>query len=247
MTSIDNITHGDVKEGYMFCCFGKDLYFKLANRLVNSIRRFDKQRPICILTDNEIKLAEHLTDITKCRVMHFDLDKFIHPHIDIKNDWHRYGFYPKIFQSFYSPFEHTMSFDCDVIFHKDFTFLWDIYYTSNMDFIIPGLSDENNKSPSDWHWRSVDQVIQKIGINIPQTLSSLMIYNKKLSGMIRKNIGIIFHNIEKWGCKPFFNDGYPDEIVYSIICGIENIRPHQELFTLWCTIDIVDSCNKNIE
>jgi hypothetical protein len=240
-------TYNPLNEGYMFCCFGKETYFKLANRLVNSIRKFDNTRHICILTDDIKKLSEHLSDSTNCVFMHFHLDPFIHPNINITNEWHKFGFYPKIFQSFYSPFEHTMSFDCDVVFHKDFTFLWNKYYNSNMDFIIPGLSDEYNKSPSNWHWNTIDQIINNIGINIPQTLSSLMIYNKKLSGMIHKNIGAIFNNIEKWGCKPFFNDGYPDEIVYSIICGAENIKPNEELFKLWCTLDVVDSCNKDIE
>jgi hypothetical protein len=48
-------------EGYLLCCFGKELYFQLCVRCIKNIRMFDPLRTICILTDNPEKLMKWLT------------------------------------------------------------------------------------------------------------------------------------------------------------------------------------------
>jgi len=42
----------NLKEGYLLCCFGKELYFKLTLRAIKNIRVYDNERYICILTDD---------------------------------------------------------------------------------------------------------------------------------------------------------------------------------------------------
>jgi hypothetical protein len=233
-------------EGYLFCCFGDDLYFKLANRLIESIRNFDKVRPICVMTDNMEKLQMFVPSHYEIIMKHFDFAQHLHQKIDPSNAWHRNGLYPKLYQSFYSPFDITMFLDCDVVFYKPFDHLWKRYYDSGKDLVIPGASDENNRSPANWHWFCINEVISKLGINIPQTLSSLMIYNKNLKPKMERHLPFILDNIDIIGCKPYFNNGYPDEIVYSIVMGAEGIRPDTELLTLWCQTENWNSCDKNV-
>ena len=51
----------DNKEGYLLCVFEKEIYLRMAKRMINVIRKYDKQRKICILTDMpEIKYDEDL-------------------------------------------------------------------------------------------------------------------------------------------------------------------------------------------
>jgi len=234
-----------MSEGYLLCCSGENIYFRLAKRLIDLIQKYDT-RPICVLTDNVDYFNN--ANITNVIIINFDYNKHAHPNIDTNNSWNRYGLLPKIYQAEYTPFDHTMFFDCDVVFYdNEFLKFWDNYYKSGKDLLIPGESDINNRSPPGWHWGLINTVIHNVGINIPQVLSSLMVYNKNLKTMIQQNLLIILNNIHNYGCKPFFNGGFPDEIIYSILMGIYKIRPDKEILTMWTTNNPHwDSCNKTI-
>jgi hypothetical protein len=138
--------------------------------------------------------------------------------------WNKYGIIPKLYHSCYTPFKHTMFFDVDMKFEKDFTFCWERY---NGKITYIGKSDSNNRSPSDWHWGTIDEVMESSGINIPQTFTTFMIYDNSLKVYIEKYVSYIFEHIDEWKIKKQFRDGVPDEIVYGIIFGIEDIRPDE--------------------
>lgn len=214
-------------EGYLLCVFGTNSkYYDLSVRFIENIRKFDKYRPICILTDN-VSLVYQQENVN---ISPFFLEKHLHPIVKINNDWNQYGFYPKVFQSLYTPFEHTMYMDVDMLFHRDFTFIWDIYHDSKQSILIPGKSDENNRSPSDWHWGKIDQVIDRIHIPIPQTFSTVIVYDRDVSKLIDKYVSYILDHLEEWHVQFQFRDsGLPDEIVYSIILGMEKIRVNREI------------------
>jgi len=213
-------------EGYLLCVFGpNNIYYDLSIRLIENIRKFDKFRPIGILTDN----VAFVYNDDNVKILPFFLEKHVHPVVNIENNWNKYGFYPKIFQSLYTPFEHTMYIDADMIFHSDFTFIWNIYRESNQSILVPGKSDENNRSPSEWHWGKIDQVIERIDISIPQTFSTLLVYHIDFSKLIEKNTMYILDHLEEWNVQFLFRDGVPDEIFYSILLGFEKIRINQEI------------------
>jgi len=231
------------KEGYLLCVFGEtDKYYKLAIRLITNIRLFDSLRKIVVLTDDVNRYVWPENIIIK----QFCLEMHLHEKINNDISWHKYGFYPKLFQSFYTPFEHTMYLDVDMIFKKDFQFIWDEYYSNGQPILIPGKSDKNNRSPPDWHWNNIDNVIGAMEIPIPQTFSTLMVYEKDFSTIITKNIVFVLDNLMNWGVKNYFCGGYPDEIVYSIIMGFCNFRVNEPIHQWLVDAENCDPTNKVI-
>lgn len=229
-------------EGYLLCCFGSELYFKLCIRTIKNIREFDKTRNICILTDNPTSLE--IVNVENCTIVFFDYKKHLHASIDSNNEWNKYGFIPKIFQSLYSPFEKTMYLDVDMIFKQNFTFIWDLFDTSNQCILAGGLTDSTGRSPSHWHWGSIDTVMHNTGIKLQALFSTLIVYNKKFTSMLLKHIDTILDNLTKWDVKSYFRNGYPDEIIYSILCGMESMKISESIHDFLLNQEMCDVVNK---
>ncbi len=228
----------------MLCAFG-ELYHKLCVRIIKNIRDFDKKRKICILTEN----FDYFTNIDDGLIIkYFDYRNHTHPNIDINNNWNKYGLIPKIYQYLYSPFDTTMFFDVDMIFYKDFTFAWEHFKSENKLVLMCGRSDDNNRSPSGWHWGAIDNVMYRCGFNCPQICGTLLMYNKDF----RKNVhdsgmlNYILDNIKNWGVRSLYNDGYPDEIISSLMLGLLNIRPSKILNDWVHDPSNLNACDKEI-
>jgi len=214
-------------EGYLLCVSGKLNYFHLANRIIKNIFDYDDNRQICILTDNLHFFQENKND--RIILIKFDFNNHLHENIDSKNDWNKYGLIPKIYQYKYTPFEKTCFMDVDMIFHKDFTFIWDEFNRSNKPILIGGKCDQNNKSPSNWHWNHIDKVINACGFNCPQVWSTIFIYNKTFCNIMNKDVDFILINLKNWNVLSLYNNGYPDEIIYSLILGLNKIHTNLEI------------------
>lgn len=234
------------KEGYILCCFGNTIYFDLATRLISNIRKYDINRYICILTDNLLFFDEEYKTLHKVITKKFDYNDHRLDVVDMTVDWNKYGLIPKLFHSYYTPFITTMFLDVDMIFHSDFTFFWDKYYNNNQTILFSGISDENNNSPSCWHWYSINEVINSSKINIPQFFGTLIIYDKNLKDYIEKYLNHILANIKNWKIKSYFRNGIPEEIIYAIIFGIEKIKPDEEIHNWLLNAEFCDPVNKNI-
>lgn len=227
-------------EGYLLCVFGdNDMYYKLSIRMIHNIRKFDKERSICILTD---KIDRYDWPEEKIILREFDLGKHIHPNITINNDWNRYGFYPKLFQSLYTPFECTMYMDVDMIFYQDFTFIWNEYHKGNQIILVPGKCDENNRSPEDWHWGKINEVMDKIQIPLPQVSSTILVYKNTFAELLENKIQYILDNINNWNVQSQFREGIPDEIIYSILIGLSSLKINQYVQE-WIVYDSDYQCN----
>lgn len=233
-------------EGYLLCVFGKLNYFNLANRIIKNIFDYDSKRKICILTDNIDFFQENKND--RIILIKFDFNNHLHENIDCKNDWNKYGLIPKLYQYKYTPFEKTCFMDVDMIFHKNFTFIWDEFNRSNNPILIGGKCDQNNKSPSNWHWYHIDKVINACGFNCPQVWGTVFIYNKDFHRLVTEYniIEEIISNVKKYKILSNYNHGYPDEIFYSIILGKFNISPSQLIDEWFYDKTNCDSCNKII-
>lgn len=234
-----------MSEGYLFCVGGRDLYYKLLKRAIGLLRNFDKERPICVVTD-DIEKAKLYSDFENILYRHFEIEKHIVPTVNPDISWHRYGFYPKVFQFLYTPFDRTMFFDVDSKFLTDFTFFWDEFKSSGSPFQICGLSDQNNCSPRDWHWGHIYDVILRSNIRAPQVSSSFFIYDKSVIHPFLPQIQMILSNLEKWHCRSIFEGGYPDEIVFSLLIGMFNIRPNEKMFHWLHDPTKILCCDKNI-
>ena len=49
----------------------------------------------------------------------------------------------------------------------------------------------------------------------------LFVYNKSFNNLLEI---YIFDNLSNWNVLSIFRDGYPDEIIYSIILGLNNLK-----------------------
>ena len=211
-------------EGYLLCVFGDINYFKLADRMVANITKFDNFRKICILTDNTSYFNYKYTDTLI--IVHFDYTFHLHPSIPHGNNWNKYGFIPKVYQFIYTPFIKTFFMDVDMIFFKDFTFFWQEFEDLKLPILMAGKSDTNNRSPSNWHWGYIDRVIDACGFNCPQISSTVFIYDTTFSILMQNNLEFILDNLKNWNVQSLYCNGYPDEILYSLLLGKNNIKPN---------------------
>lgn len=235
-------------EGYLLCALGKEPYYQLAKRIIENIKNFDKNRKICLLTDNPSLFNYDESVIVK----YFNYRDHLHPVMNKNNDWDRYGLTPKMYQHLYTPFDITMFFDVDMIFYKDFTFLWKEFRKNkkinNSPILIGGVCDDNNRSPSNWHWGEINNVMKKCGFICPQICSTFVIYNSDFTKIAHHSglINEILNNLKNWGAQNKYHEGYPDEIVYSLLMGKLNLKPSITLHDWFLNGSNVDSCNKNI-
>ena len=220
-----------MSEGYLLCASGTDNYMQMANRLIKNIRSFDTKRSIVILTNNVDRCSNLICDVSaNVSVIQFHLERHIHPFMDASNAWNQYGLYPKLYQSFYSPFDTTMFIDVDMQFHRDFTFLWDRYSKDPSPLAMPGLSDASNRSPPSWHWNRISLVMHSSGLNLPQTFSTLMLYRRSFQEIVKRDLDRIFENRMTWKLERQWRGSWPDEIFYSILMGLNGITPDQYIF-----------------
>jgi hypothetical protein len=234
-----------MSEGYLFFAGGSELYYKLLQRVVRNLREFDPVRPVCILSD-DIERAKQYCPYENLIFKRFYIERHIVPTVSVNNTWHRWGFYPKVFQMLYSPFEKTMFFDVDYVFKTDFKFWWDHFNQSEKPFLIAGLSDSANLSPPDWLWGTIYTVSQKMGVCIPQVCSSFMIYEKKFLKIFIKHVQLILMNLPNWSVPSNYCNGYPDEIVFAILLGMIDMTPDKDMFD-WVIDPVrVLSCDKSV-
>ena len=127
-----------------------------------------------------------------------------------------------------------------------FQIFWNYLDKCSYNFLIPGLCDENNRSPHDWHWYGINRIMHLTGVNIPQLSTTMIGYKlteneKKIFITFIKNILI---KRKEWGIQEKFRDGIPDEIIFACYCGINNIHPNIELFQYLRNSGKVDMENK---
>ena len=228
-------------EGYLLCVFGNATYFRLCMRLIKNIRKYDTKRPIHILTDNiEFFKDKDLT------AQKFNYMNHSYPNINSTTDWNRFGFIPKLHQFSYSPFQRTCYFDVDMIFHSDFTWIWSQLDNAGFPLLLPGVSDDTNMSPLDWHWSTIKTVSIHVGHSLPQISSTAILYTQAVTESLTTAISEIICNLQLVKALSIFRGGYPDEIVFSILLGKHEVRPSKVLFDWFSNKTVCDNCNKKI-
>lgn len=106
-----------------------------------------------------------------------------------------------------------------MIIRTDFQMFWSYLDKCQYNFLIPGLCDENNRSPYDLHWYGINNVMHLAGFNIPQLSTTMIGYklnkdekNKFLVYM--KNILIKRH---EWGIQENFEKVYLMKLYLHVI------------------------------
>jgi hypothetical protein len=246
-----------MSEGYCLISLNDELYYKLCKRLIENIRKYDSQRPICVFYDNdELKNKYFSTEQInpdKYIFKLFDSEKIIEQYglqkcnINLENSWNKYGLIPKLFHIVLSPFEKSLFFDVDMIINTDFEMFWNYLEKSPYPFMIPGESDSNNRSPYHWHWGAISSVMHSCGFSVPQLFTTI-IGSRGVNHQDYINcIKIILCNRHQWNIQEKFRDGIVDEIIFACLFGLHSYRPHNELFNFLHHSGKIDPINKEVQ
>lgn len=233
-------------EGYLLLALGNDHYYGLAAKLMKSIARFDRHRPICVYTDQPTRLSEAIT--RRGGVPNSVTIKAMESAEEICNrngwktllhnnaaSWTRFGLIPKLILTQLSPFTDTLYLDVDMLFHNDIEQLWSALREhipqaspEPLDgaLIIPGISDDRNLGPPAWHWGGLHEVSQRAGFPVPQTWTTALFLRKgaHLSGFLGALTRYI-SRIPDLALKAEHRGSHSDEIFYALYLGETQTRP----------------------
>ena len=212
-------------EGYLLCVFGDDdTCYDMAKRMIENIHKYDTSRKICILSESNEK-SKNILQNTK-DLIYKEINHSYHEHekIHYSDNYYRKYFIPKVFQSYYTPFKLTLYFDLDLVFHKDFTFLWFLQFKNKYPIQLGGKSDEKNCADSSWHMNEIDHIIKISNMNIPEVNTSILMYNTEFFGIASFHLLLYLDNLDPWKVKKI-NNHFQDDIIYAILCGKCQTRP----------------------
>ena len=214
-------------EGYLLCVFGDDdTCYDMAKRMIENIHKYDTSRKICILSESNEKSKKILQNTKGLIYKEINYSYHEHEYTPHSQSHYRNYFIPKVFQSYYTPFNLTLYFDLDLVFHKDFTFLWFLQFKNNSSLYIGGISDINNRAPSSWYMNEIDDIIEITHNNIPQVDTTIILYTSDFFDLVSFNILLCIDNLPHWKIKTI-NNYYHDDIMYALLCSKGNIRPHK--------------------
>ena len=231
----------NLDEGYLLCVFGDDdTCYDMAKRMIENIHKYDTTRKICILSDNNEKSKKILQNTKDLIYKEINYSYHEHEYTPHSQSHYRNYFIPKVFQSYYTPFKLTLYFDLDLVFYKDFTFLWYLQFKNNSSLYIGGISDINNRAPSSWHMNEIDNISEIIKKNIPQVDTTIFLYRNSFFDTTSIHILLCIDNLPYWKVQKI-NNCYHDDIIYALLCSIGNIIPHK--YILDWTLD-PENCEK---
>lgn len=208
-------------EGYFIISNNGSHFDILTEKLIQSIRKFDSCRPICLLTDNKESTLKNKCDY----IIEYDKEKYIDKY-HLKNKFEMFGAIPKLKTPEYTPFDTTLLIDNDCYFLNNPELLWNIYKNYNQPLGCIGECDENNSGPSGWHWGTLKEVEKSCGFNIPQIGGGVIYLVKDKLKDFTITIDPYLLNYEKFKIKRWLKDSsHTDEIYFSIYLGIKNIKP----------------------
>lgn len=227
-----SITWDQSTQGYMLIAFGNP-YIDMAHLLALSIRKYDCKRPIALFTNNIEYCTRTMWNVSDIRFIYIDVESLVkkyHCNERAPSNWDKYGCIPKILAPILAPFPETIFIDCDSLMVSSPENMWRVFQSMPHFITTLGNSDENNRSPNDWFFGRIQQVIEKVQFNVPQCFTTV-IFIKPL--MVPKayvdEATHIYNNPDDYAIvRVFKGDSITDEIVYAIIMGKYNIRPSTE-------------------
>ena len=197
-------------QGYLLIANGEEYAKMLQTYVIPTIRYWDTKRPITILTTN----PECFDPVLYSTILYDPLlmrEKYLHLR---PSKYFLLGTMPKLLIFDLSPYDETMYLDADILCMKDINDLWTRCVATGKQLVVCGTSDESNRAPATWHWDTINEVIEKLGFNVPRINGGFQ-YWRKTDDFITI-VDPYLLNPSKYKIKPWFRDGYVDEIFISI-------------------------------
>ena len=209
-------------QGYLLIANGEEYAKMLQTYIIPTIRYWDTTRPITVLTTNPECFDPGLYSTIVYDPLPIK-EKYLHLR---PSKYFLFGTMPKLLIFDLSPYDETMYLDADILCMKDINDLWIRCAATNKPMVVSGTSDENNRAPVTWHWDTIDEVIDSLGFNVPRINGGFQ-YWRKTDDFI-KTVDPYLLDPAKYKIKPWFRDGYVDEIFISIYLGLKGIHPEQD-------------------
>ena len=194
----------EIEKGVLLIAFGKPRYVNFAKNLSSSIRLYNSEIPIALVTDSEdTRLADYF--------------QYIIPLDPEKGS----GFSQKMYMNKYSPFQKTLFIDSDCLAVGDISFLFE--WMNGQPISVLGKKVFHGSLLG----TTIEEIKKKININYLPTFNGGVYYfekgeeSEKVFNLARV---IFFEKYKEWGLWLF--DGKPgDEPAMSIAMGHFQIEP----------------------
>jgi hypothetical protein len=210
-----------MNQGYFLLANGEKYVRMMMEYTIPSIRKVDPYRPISVFT-NTPELVSGVDQIIL-----YDPEseyKKLNIPLDMNNSYDVWGTIPRFLMLTHSPYEETLSLDCDLVCIKSLSEFWNTCHASHQGMIAMGESDEQNRGPSSWHWGRLHEVCEKTGVNIPQ-IGGQCVYYRKCHDFIHKILPY-YRTFQTYGIQPWFRDKSPsEEIFFALYMGLNTWRP----------------------
>lgn len=206
-----------MSQGYFFVALGVK-YITECLLLSTTIRKMGDRRPISLLVNPEdVEYARSLGMFDQ--LIEFKPDDQIWR--DSETGFEKFCLYPRIMFHTYLPYEHNIIVDSDVICIGNTEGMWK--YMTERQSPIAMLGRENDPN---WHWGSINEVIEKYGKHVPHTHGGFFYLRKDpLLDKFFQYCHKVFYRYDDFGCKRAFRGGKVDEIIFAIAHSFFNMNP----------------------
>ena len=187
-------------EGYLTIAIGEKYEF-LANKLKNTLQKFDPSRELFILREENLVKDNYF--FKSC-----------------KTDFERYGSYPKLTIPRFTPFDKTLFLDSDMLCASNPEFVWNFFKKRNKNLDCLGSYDRNYSFKNKFEKKFKTKLFLNHG--------GLMYFDKtKDNTKIVKRISHIWNHISHYTCghKLSYLNSRDDQLIYSIAKSLEKNRP----------------------
>lgn len=191
----------------------------MCKALVKSIRKVGDLREIAVFSNDVEACNRILSEFKPIQFIPYNENEY--PNL---SKWERLGGIPKMLMPNVTPYDKTIFLDADSFVLNDMNDIW-----SDEKYWKYGISTSGSeKADSSWHFDSIDEVSEKVGLGpLPRAFSTLVFINKELvPGTFKEDIFHYFNEYQKYNIKRVFTgDSVPDEILYSILMAKYGFRP----------------------
>ena len=217
-------------QGYLLLANGQKYIRMMLEHTIPSIRRVDPYRPISVFT-NTPELLSGVEGID--HIVRYEPEKEFQKlglSFETADEYDRWGTIPRFLELTRSPYEETMSIDCDLVClpgrEARLEELWNACSSSDQNMVALGESNERNQGPASWHWGHLHEVCEKTGVNIPQ-IGGQCVFYRRCPDFLDK-IMPYFRTYGSYGIKPWlrgWKSTPSEEIFFALYMGLNGWRP----------------------
>jgi hypothetical protein len=206
-----------MSQGYFYIALGKK-YIDECTFLVNTIRKQGDNRPVSLLIHPEDEEYAKSLGI-------YDQFVLFKPDDDVwrscETSFEKYCLYPRLKFNDYLVYDETIITDSDMLCQANTEHVWTYLTNRSLPVAMMGrLVDPN------WHWGSINEVIQAYGKHIPHVHGGFFYLRKDpFLEHFFKYAEEVFYKYDDYKCKRAFRGGKVDEIIFAICHSYFNIFP----------------------